>query len=71
MHNKEVVPTDGKYYPLAFSTSYPLTPNGMDPQEERTLVELGQIFGFPRAPAELSASLKADNWSWPTMPYKD
>lgn len=62
MHNKEVVPTNGKYYPLAFSTSYPLTPNGMEPQEERTLVELGQIFGFPRAPAELSAGIGRD---WP------
>lgn len=62
MHNTEVVPTDGKYYPLAFSTSYPLTPNGMDPQEERNLVELGQIFGFPRSPAELSAGLGRD---WP------
>eukprot|EP00435_Cladocopium_sp_Y103_P016403 s1717_g4.t1 len=61
MHNQEA-PAAGGYYPLAFSTSYAPMPNGMDPQEERALVELGQVFGFPRSPAELSAGIGRD---WP------
>lgn len=62
LQTQEVVATKGQYYPLAFSTSYAPMPNGMDPQEERTLVELGQVFGFPHSPAELSAGIGRD---WP------
>jgi len=52
----------GQYYPLAFSQSYPLMPNGINQQEERHLVRLGKLFPAPHALGELSSGVGRE---WP------
>ncbi|CAJ1381462.1 unnamed protein product, partial [Effrenium voratum] len=62
LRSLQAAPSSGKYLPLPLSTSYPLMPNGTDPQEEQRLVQLGKLFTFPRTPAELSAGVGRE---WP------
>mmetsp|Transcript_69687 Transcript_69687/g.166352 ORF Transcript_69687/g.166352 Transcript_69687/m.166352 type:complete len:941 (-) Transcript_69687:73-2895(-) len=60
MENQKAV--TGQYYPLAFSQSYPLMPNGINQQEERHLVRLGKLFPAPHALGELSSGVGRE---WP------